>query len=469
MPIDNVSFKAPRFADHYLEKFPTTDGSLIGGVVKWFKTPNEANVINGASKAFSIFFTTILYLATVAIIRFVITKIIWKKPEQSGQTGQPVIPDVSSAADRQLADSSPRTEARVEEIIEIPQVAAEANLDLFTLHSLEFSEVPNETILEKQPQIVAVNPKYGIVSLSELMKSGLLPTKRITLGNVNYFCSKAFKLGSNDAIVGLVEIDNQVFPRIFYHSNSQGTWRVMPFARKVSFFVDEPKKIIHFGKGSSETDTQLPILLICALNNLCDSAQNVNYPAGNIVQTEIERRELKFFLNRIIIEEAKCLKEGAPNNFYNAGMDIPFPPNPTDIRMPDDENLHPDFSNKLELKQTIPHYGAILVRIFPSKDKRLFYLFYETDDGRAFLASIEYVQGVHINSFGVREKILNIEHMDAPLLEYHQQISPAFSPNDPFSNRYQTITYRNNWNYVRELLIIQEYYKQQGRVLPDSL
>lgn len=121
MPIDNVSFKAPRFADHYLEKFPTTDGSLIGGVVKWFKTPNEANVINGASKAFSIFFTTILYLATVAIIRFVITKIIWKKPEQSGQTGQPVIPDVSSAADRQLADSSPGLKLELKKSSKFPK------------------------------------------------------------------------------------------------------------------------------------------------------------------------------------------------------------------------------------------------------------------------------------------------------------------------------------------------------------
>ncbi len=445
MSVNNIFLITPKFENLDTAHYPVNDTSFFAGTIIWLKASNEA------CKTLAVFFSIFLGLATVAIIRFAFTAIVWKKQE----AGQQSTLKVQKIVEKHLESANVV-------VTETPQVVGESNLALQTLQPWEFLEVLNEVVLEKQPQIVTINSKYGTVDLKDLMKNGLLPTKKMTLGNVNYFCSKPFKLEvTHDAVIALVEIDNQVFPRVFYHSNSQGTWRVMPFARKVSLSIDEPKKIIHPGKGGGETDTQLPVFLTCALNNLYDSVQSDNYLAGSMLQTELGQRELPLFLNRIFMDETKSLREG--------DQTIPFPPNPTDMQLPNDERPHPDFSNKFEFKQAIPHYGAIFVRIFPSKDKRLMYLFYETEDERAFLASVEFTQGVGINSFGVREKIVNIEHMDASLLEYFNLISRSFLPADPFNNRYQSRTYHNNWNYVRELPIIQEYYKQQGRVLPISV
>lgn len=287
-------------------------------------------------------------------------------------------------------------------------------------------------------------------------------------------------LDTHYVVVALVEIDDQVFPRLYYHSNSQGTWRAMPYASKISAnpFADfceesEPsdadKRIVHYGKGQCETDTQLPIPLICALNSLpYSSAQQSDYRAAEIVKTRGFEKNPNFH-QQVQFNESMFLQKGAPKQFFNTGMVVPNPPNPKHIHMPVDKNLHPDFSNVLqEFKQTIPHYGEVTVKIFASKDESLLYMFYEASDGRAFLASVECVQGVGINSYGVRESIIHIENMDAPLLEYRQQIPPGFGPKK-YASTYESTTYQSNWNFLRELELIQMYYSKQGRALPDRV
>lgn len=299
------------------------------------------------------------------------------------------------------------------------------------------------------------------LSLIELQKNGLLPTNKIVLGDVNVYCSQVFELNpSHYAVIALIEIDNQVFPRLFYHSNSQGTWRVMPYATK------NRKEIQWFGKGNCEADTQLPIPVICALNNLPHpTEQNKFHAAGNIVQTVKNEWSPHPFGEQIQMNQSM---------FYNEGVRPSFlvgTPKPTDINMPNDVNLHPDFSAKVaDFKQTIPHYGEVSVKIFASKDKSLLYMFYEMDDGRAFLSSAECIQDVGINSFGVRQNIIEMHHMDAPLLEYPKQIHPDFLPEKWHENRYQSDgTYWNNWNSIRELEIIKMYYSEQGRELPEKV
>jgi hypothetical protein len=109
------------------------------------------------------------------------------------------------------------------------------------------------------------------------------------------------------------------------------------------------------------------------------------------------------------------------------------------------------------------------VRIFASNDKSILYMFYEANDGRAFLSSSECIKDVEINAFGVRKKIIDMGHMDAPLLEYYKQIPEEFDPKERFENCYDSRSYCNNWNYVRELEIIKMYYEKQNRTLPDPV
>ncbi|SCA58951.1 hypothetical protein AB751O23_BJ_00080 [Chlamydiales bacterium SCGC AB-751-O23] len=327
-----------------------------------------------------------------------------------------------------------------------------------------FQPLNEQTVLAKQEKIIAVNPKYGMMDLSELEKRGLLPTNYMSIENAGFYCSKMFTL-SNDhlAVVALVEVDNKLYPRIFYHSNSQGTWRVMPFARKRGEGAE--REIAHYGKGECETDTQLPISITCALNKLpYSNAQGTAFKAADIVNTYNGDPD---FTNQVRLDVSMFLKEEMPLLDRRGNINKIRPEN---ISMPADQALHPDFSNKVsQLTQTIPHYGKVSVNVFYSKDKSLLYMFHEMSDGRAFLSSVEKIKDVPINSFGVRERFVNLKGADAPLLEYSEQILRDFQAKNPISRYYESDKYESNWNFIRELEIIKMYYSEQGRVIPREV
>lgn len=349
---------------------------------------------------------------------------------------------------------------------------------LESLQSFKCSKVSDEVVLEKQSQIVAVNSKHGTVNLKDLQKNGLLPTHQMTLGDVTYFCSDIFKFDKHFAVVGLVEIEGQVFPRIFYHSHSQGTWRVIPFASKTPLeeFNDEDpaRRVWHFGKGQCETDVQLPIALIAALNHQSYEGVKINqYPAERMIVTlkrDTDLLEAPSFCGLVQIEQFTNVQE-EPGAEIHRAIDGYRPPHPSSISLPNDKNLLPDFANGIEFQQSLPSYGAVTVKIFPSQNKEILYMFYEAADGRAFLASVESTKKTGINSFGVRDKILNLGYINIPLLEYRGQIHREFYPTKPGENLYQDQTnyYFNNWNYLKELEIIKMYYSEQGRSMPETL
>lgn len=442
--------------------------------VQWLRAPNESAKIRADRAALAFWVALAVSLTIIGIIPVVLGIRIWKKLDQQ-QAVQEMDQKLNQAlliAPLQLNLPS----ANPVSFTEVPQAVGQANLDINGLDEFKFSKVADEVILGKQESLISVNPKYGKINLEELQKNQLLPTNQITLGEVDFYCSDVFKLNDNYAVIGLVEINNQVFPRVFYHSNSQGTWRVMPFAVKRAYNFwdfgmefDGKKQLIRFGKGHCETDTQLPIAVTCALNRLPLADAKVNpFDAGQMVETHVQIDQKPAFLGQVNANHPfMFLEEDADNHFYNTGMDVPNPPNPKEIHLPADVNLHPDFSLKLaDFKQTIPHYGEVTVNIFSSKDKNLAYLFYEAQDGRAFFASVEYIRGVGINSYGVREQYASVENMDAPLLEYAVQIPPGCEPQAPFENRYESFKYQSNWNYVRELEIIRLYYQEQGKEMP---
>lgn len=466
--------------NHNLNEFPIQNNvqlndqpiSLFGRAILWLRAPNESPTVRKIRKIFALLLAIILSATIVGIIPVVLGVKTWKRQDQE-QVLQSNLGNVQKLVNLQQIVSQKQSPSIPKDVnvTKIPTAVGQANLDVHELKNFTFSKITDEMILEKQERVIAVNPKYGTLNLDTLKSNQLLPTNKMVLGEVEYYCSDVFKFNDNFAVIALVEINHQVFPRLFYHSNSQGTWRVMPFAGKllVPFLDEEKKHVVHFGKGQCETDTQLPIPLICALNKQSTTdAKSSPFDAGQIVETRVGKPPV--FLDQVHINQSMFLEEGAKNGFVNTGMAIPKPPDPKANRLPEDVNLHPDFSLTLaSFKQTIPHYGEVTVQIFRSKDGKLAYMFYETRDGRAFLASIECIRDVGINSYGVREKIIRVENMDAPLLEYEIQISPGFEPKDPLKNRYESGKYQNNWNYIRELEVIRLYYQEQGRELPDPV
>lgn len=426
---------------------PASDSTWLSRAVVWFAAPDESEGVQGMRKALALFFAILLSCSIVGIPLVILGTRCWTRIE---------------------ADFLEEPTKTIDSI-------ALQKLGLSDSISFRFSEILPEEILAKQNRLVETNPKYPILSLEDLNQQKLLPTHHLQIGAVHYYCSPIFTLDRHQAVIALVEIEGKLFPRVFYHSISQGTWRVLPYATKRNSEDNQTEKeLIHYGKGKCETDTQLPIPLNCALNAL-PSEQSPRCPkAHQVIETSLSllphlrEKDRTFDQLGIQIQPSMLLREGDDSDFIMGGMHVPHPPDPQTNQMPMDENLHPDFSTKVMWRQEIQDYGKIRAKIFPSKDRSLLYLFYEASDGRAFLASADTVQA-KITSFGVREALIEMHSMDAPLLEYRQQVPSYHWPKELDKNRYQSTQYINQWNYVRQLPIIQQYYQKQGRAIPCCL
>lgn len=320
-------------------------------------------------------------------------------------------------------------------------------------------EVSSEEVLKLQNAIENTNDKYSTLDLQEIKKEGFLPINKFEFGEATYYFSKCFLIGSNHAVLALVRIDDKVFPRIFYRSNSQATWRTMPAATKNNGNMGR------LGKGLNETDTQLPIAVNLALHSLPQASKGIPDEIKNVVKTAYDAT--KTYKENVCFTAFAKLKEDAKTAFVRRGMLIPKPPDPKSILLTIEEKLHPDFTSLLyEQKVTVPTYGKIQVKIFASKDKSLQYMYYEMRDGKAFLAGVEKVKENPITPYGNRQEALELHGMDAPLLEYRAQIPEGYDPAEDAASYDKSGKYANNWNFVRECKLVQMYYEGLGRKLP---
>jgi hypothetical protein len=333
------------------------------------------------------------------------------------------------------------------------------------IRSMTFEQTPAEEVLALQPQIQNTNPHHDCVSVDDLQSKGYLPTNKYQFGEATYYFSNTFMLGSSHyGSLALIKIGDKVYPRIVYYSNSQGTWRVMPTASK------RMGRLMHFGKGLSETDTQLPIEIMMALNQL----PKPKNPEGNILPKANDVMKTKPFCTDTWVRNVRegdfaKIKTGAEQMYFQEGMMVPMPPDPTSIVMPENEGLHPDFSQPLlERKLYMDQYGEVTAKVFPSRDGSIQYMFYEAKDGRAFLTSVEKVTDNPVNIYGVRVESPDLKNMDAPLLEYSCQIPDGCRPSFG-ADTYQSSKYLSNWNYVRDLAIIKMYYRDQNRTIPSKV
>lgn len=313
-------------------------------------------------------------------------------------------------------------------------------------------------MLSLQSKIQQTNPKYPALQLNSLTDSQM-PKFKMSIDEVTYYYSEPFQFdSSNIAVMALVQVDDKVYPRIFYRSNSQACWRVMPAVAKGDY-----KRL---GKGLGESDTQVPIALNLALQDLSTNSGR-NPSAQDLVKTGVDFTAT--YKDKTSIEPLVHVAESAEKWFEKGGNIIMRCPAPAAIKLPEKQSLHPNFKTCVTTKTfTDPHYGKLVAKVYLSHDESLQYQFYEAEDGRVFLSGVERIKDNPINIFGVREKALDLNGMDAPLLEYWNQVPRGHEPsaNPPF---YQSSKYTSNWNYLRELEVIQLYYSEQGRELPPKI
>lgn len=347
------------------------------------------------------------------------------------------------------------------------KVRQQSPINTFSLPT-SFGTVPEKTIFDMQAQLVYRKGCNAPLDLQELKKQGLLPKHTMSIGKATYYCSDLFDYHGHLMITAFIELEGKVYPRLFYHSNSQGTWRVMPYAKKMD------GRVVWYGKGKTEADTQLPTSLICALNkqhrvlsskvDLSFLVETADY-SGIATQTNLPAT----FMNEIRIDLSLLDNESQYVPYEHPGTQTKPKEiiDPKSLTMPGDKSKWPNFKRKFEFKHTLPQYGEVKVCIFPSQDESLVYMFYEASDNRAFLANIENVKDAEINKFGVRARSQYMRGMDAPLIEYPNKIHSP--PNDKAVPYLCSGTYQSNWNFVRELPIMSLYYTEQGKTLPPAV
>lgn len=357
---------------------------------------------------------------------------------------------------------------------EIPDVVLGKAPGLFAPKQAEFKICDQQEIFGLQSRIQQTNRKYKKLDLSFVAPSRL-PVHKMQFGEVTYYCSKPYLMNGRKVVLACVKIEDKVYPRVFYFSQSQATWRVLPSVEKKG-----PKKILgYFNKGLFESDTQLPFALNLGLIGLMNLSNSVTpsfpNPMANILETLVDRLPPQNYRSSLVKSPFAWSPESAPKYFVRDSKRIPLLPNPHDTKMPHDKGLHPNFDNVLHLQEfESSQYGLLTAKLYPSMDGSLQFLFYEATDGRAFLAGIEKVKDNPINSYGIRKHAVDCGMFTAPLLEYANQISPGYEAfkgdrykaKDDYSD--SKWNYQSNWNYVSELEIIKLYYAQQKRDIPPK-
>lgn len=348
------------------------------------------------------------------------------------------------------------------EPMDAPLLEPEMEKEPITFEGSVFETVGEKEVLDLQKQVQQVNPHYKEkISLAALKEQGRLPSHKITVEGVNYYCSDPFYMAGNHCSVGLVQIGKKVYPRLFYLSNSQGGWRVAPFAEK------KKETIAKMGKGVNEADTQLPLTLSLALHQLPRVEQPSEQPVPkNLLQT-VGMIEIPEEYSTAIESEPLLPEELTPPPTFTEKKRVPFTDKPEAIPLPAKELL-PNFANSTKSQMTLPHYGEVTATLVPSNNGSLSYLFYELPSGHAFLAAVEKVEDNPINKYGARRISPDLSHSDAPLFEYYDQIPERFRTIEHFPGLENERKYESNWNYVRELELMKMYYKQLGKEMPPA-
>ena len=314
----------------------------------------------------------------------------------------------------------------------------------------------------------------------KLAKAGVVADQEVYVDDAVYRLSKPFALDESHQIaVAWVSAGGEESVRVLYRSNSQCNWRLCD--------ATTPS---HIGKGFHEYDKEMPIDVSIAL---LESSEDVGHlkPWFQVESDVPSQYELAWRLLRLltidykdgieagtvvalggnyVTREYASMMADAPRAFSIVNGHIKTArgekvasPDATELPKP---GQLPDYSilvNEVVFRN--PAYakssktdGMMTGRVFLSHDKQVKYFFIEDEKQRAMLACVE-LTSAEICALGLRSEYLNVEGMNIPLIEYGLQIPKLYG--GKLKGDYQL-----NWDWVRRLPIIRDYYRGIGREIP---
>lgn len=367
-----------------------------------------------------------------------------QKKQETQSINNSNILDMSYGAGGMNASSFYETESKPKDYTEIDRNEA--------MNILRYTRLEGDPISFHEGQ-----PKQ-LISANKLLNNELEPRFQFSLEDVNFNTSRAFKIGSRDAVICYVNTpDGRVTARSYYRSNSQGVWRYLP-----DYKLNEDGNVGWYGKGAGEQQLTLPMEIQGTLNEIAKQS----YSEQQIeMHSATEMKECFFGTAKEIQRIGTYTTDRMSGNLGDA-LDREVNNHPT-ITIPGSlRNLPPEamytdvliapnfdhMTGEFDMQSEI--YGDAKIRTFDSNDGRLSWSIIEDSQGRACVGSIQMKS--KISSTGLRQNWVNGGDFTMPLYEYNKQSYNLGDSEDQKGN------YTCMWKNCLSRMPIIKAYKGRG-------
>jgi hypothetical protein len=285
-----------------------------------------------------------------------------------------------------------------------------------------------------------------------LKKYDLLPSFSFKHNSAEIILSKRFSRPDKDRYhaIGYIKIDGVVYPRVFYHSNSHGTFRV------IDGVLDG-----WYSKGPGQAFISIPFNITKFLLNGCAGDGPKRYKKELAEMLAKSDDHLYYFNNYGVFDD------NVSPGLEEATIDLVRDGNGSLMRNPSDliikDGFEPDFSNEiLSFDAETKAAGPVKVFVYRSINEKLEYMVMQAEDQKIWIAEIN-TFGEDLNKFGIASKQFDLGDLLQPRWEHSSEVAVDFksSVQSPFRPKYSS-----NWNYLREVPVIKNWYSSKGICLP---
>ncbi len=288
-------------------------------------------------------------------------------------------------------------------------------------------------------------------------KYGLQPNETVKVGNTKFSIGDPFDIGDGRvAAIAVIENGGTTSTRLFYKSNSQGIFRLLPGTTSNGWF----------SKGVGEASLDAPSAVQRALSEKISS---------NSVRTNLPENFHQFVVPEYKTSYEAMVAAGKDPALAVSRQDILIPnkniieskatihASPQELKLAN-SSYAPEFATGkvTTYETTTSAAGKVTANVFKSVDGSLEYTFFEDKTGRAWIASIDSTKNP-INEAGIRSTSVNTGDLTMPRYEYPAQIPEGYRGTGRFG---PSNSYGDAWPYLRETPLIKAYYQSRGLPVP---
>lgn len=314
--------------------------------------------------------------------------------------------------------------------------------------------VKNTTSYGRDPEFV-----------SKLRKNNLLPKHTIEVKGVNYHITDIINTKNGRKVAfAIIETGKTRTFQTLVSSNSQGTFRVIPVV-----VVDEQGEVAYLSKGLASASIEVPNEVDALLGQKLlknEVRTDISKTTGDelligsvpdtLFPTDGEHPLAYEFLG---LREKLLLQDKNLNTIHANDVNV----KPENIRIAN-RDFEPDFSKKpvLEYKTTTELSGEVKAQVFRSRDGSIEYTVFKDKEEKIWIAKITDTTAA-INNSGIRKEYFSARNILQPRWEYPEQIPGTYAgASNPINGKYA-----DNWDYLKRIPVIKDYYLQQGLNIPN--